>query len=434
MASPVAGVVGRRLDIGLQPTTIQRVTNGGAEDGWMSRDHATVRRGGGGLLVQDGVERDGGWKHSANGTFARGEPVADEVRVGLGDTVRTGHSLWVVAQNATSLPHDTLLVGVSSAVGAARDEIDLVVSQVAVRLERKQRVTQSLLVTGPRGTGKQVVAREARRLLGLARQSESVPFRQVSAPSLADGTAAADLFGVVDRYATGVKGRTGFFAQADGGVLLLDEVGDTPLAEQAKLLNVLQEREVTPLGATRSVPFDCLVVGATNQDLGRLSEEGSFRADLLDRLGRFRIHLPPLDERKVDLPFIGQALLTRHGYQQPLPWDVVEVLLSRGWPGNVRELDVACERMVAVAARWHTTIDREVFDEALRGLDVPMSSSTADVAAPAAGPRGRPTHDELYARMQAHDWNKSAVARLYGKHPRQITRWMEYLGIERPDS
>ncbi|TNF37993.1 MAG: sigma-54-dependent Fis family transcriptional regulator [Deltaproteobacteria bacterium] len=448
VACPVASALGTVVEVERGPAVLRRVVGPEGEDDWMSREHATARLDGGRVLVRDGAGQGSAWRSSANGTWTGDLQLDEDEEIDLapGELVRTGRTVWMVVVNPAQAPDGSLLIGVSEALGRARDELALVVSQTAMRLARGRRVSQSLLVTGARGTGKQVVAREAHRQLGAARAPAKVPFLQISAPSIADGTVAADLFGVVDRYATDVKGRPGYFEQAHGGVILLDEFGDTPLAEQAKLLNALQERQVTPLGGRKAVPFDALVIAATNRDLEQAAVDGSFREDLVDRVGRFRVHLPPLSERVEDVPFLAQALVARHGLPAPLPWGIVEALVARDWPGNVRELDAFVERMTAIAhVRHKDTLDLEVFAEAAvavdglaRGAGQPAPGPTR---APAAGPSQRrgsgrrecPPRDELLERLEACDWNKTEVARQYGKHPRQITRWMDYLGIARPD-
>jgi hypothetical protein len=259
---------------------VERVAERDDLDDQMSRRHSTVRRRGDHLTVRDGAALDGGaWKPSSNGTHGPDGALLtadEEVVLHRGDTFRTGQSLWVVIENPTPpMDPDTLLQGPSPSMQRLREEIAVVVAMVAARLRRGARVHQALLVTGPRGSGKQVVAQEAHRLLCKQLGSRQTPFRQVAAPSLADGTVAADLFGVVDGYATGTKGRSGYFVQAHRGILLLDEVGDTPASAQARLLNALQEREVTPLGGRTPIPFDCLVIGATNRELKTVDDDES---------------------------------------------------------------------------------------------------------------------------------------------------------------
>ncbi|MFO0750959.1 MAG: sigma 54-interacting transcriptional regulator [Myxococcota bacterium] len=436
------------VPLGPAPSVLSRVADAHSDDDWMSREHATVRLDAGVVKVRDGCAADGGWKASANGTFlgdgadADGiadSPVVGEVTATPGQVVRTGRTLWMLVENPAAAPAGTLLGGISDAIGQVRDELSLVVAEVALRFERQKRVTQALLVTGARGTGKQVVAREAHRLLALRRGDPSSPFVDVPAPALADGTSAADLFGVVDKYATDVKGRPGYFERAHGGVLLIDEVADAPLGEQAKLLNVLEERQVTRLGGRAAVPFDCLVVAATNRDLDELVQTGAFRPDLLDRLSRFHVHLPSLAERPEDVLPIAAALFRRHGHSPTMAWEVALGLLSQSWPGSVRELDAFVERLIALArSERKDVIDRGIFERAARATRLTSKTRVPTQerrAAPAdSAQRGQcPPREELLQRLNEHGWNKTEVGRAYGKHPRQITRWMEYLEIERPE-
>jgi len=445
VASPVPGVVGHSLVLGAEPIVLARAADANVEDDWMSREHATVRLVAGAARVRDGVAAAGGWKPSANGTFVidladddGGMAASDETEAEIGDVIRTGRTLWMVVQNPAPAPPESLVAGVSDVMGHVRDELGLVVAEVAMRFERHKRVTQALLVTGPRGTGKQVVAREAHRLLCKRRGEAGLPFVDVPAPALADGTSGADIFGVVDKYATDVKGRPGYFERAHGGVLLIDEVADLPLGEQAKLLNLLEERQVTRLGARQPTPFDCLVVAATNRDLEAMVAAGQFRADLLDRLGRFRVRLPALAERAEDVLPVAAALLKRHGHAGGLPWEVSLELLRRPWEGNVRELDAFVERLIAHARQGEGAIDLTVFERAARGLSSarktgPVATARATASGDAAPTRGQaPSREELLGLLEQHGWNKTEVGRHYGKHPRQITRWMEYLAIERP--
>lgn len=461
VSSPIAAALGRIIDVD-DVFILKRVGDAHDEDDWMSREHATVRALDGKLFVRDGTTVGRGEvKRSANGTYV-GDTLlgADEVEVQAGDVIRTGRTLWMVVRGPQGAAAGTLLVGCSEAVGRARDEIALVVRQVAMRLEQGKRVSQALLVTGPRGSGKQVVALEAHRQLSQLRKgvggAGATPFVQVPAPALSDGTAAADLFGVVDKYATDVKARPGYFEMSQNGVLLFDEIGDAPPAEQAKLLNVLEERQVTRLGGRTPVSFDCLVVAATNRDLDAMAESDQFRSDLVDRLARFRVHLPPLAERTEDILPIAHALLARHGHTRPLAWDVALKLLRSPWPGNVRELDAFLERMLAIVhTQGSEGPDLDTFERAARvlrpratqpgnpGQTGPILLAAASGAGPTTGtttrPVGEPTRgqcpprEELEKKLVMAQWNKTEVGRMYGKDPRQITRWMEYLGIVKPE-
>lgn len=452
MTSPIESASGTILEVGDAPTVISRVTDPNDVDecdDWMSREHATARLLRSRVVLRDGAAASDGWRSSANGTFVvtpgsgidpAEVPSDGEIALEAGQVVRTGRTLWMLVVNPAPSPPDSLLVGSSDALGQVRDELKLLAAEVMLRFERRKRVTQSLLVTGPRGSGKQVVANELHRLLVAQRGAGvPVPFVDIHAPALADGTGAADIFGVVDRYATDVKARPGYFERAHGGVVFIDEVADLPLAEQAKFLNLLEERRVTRLGGRAPFEFDCLVVAATNKDITKLTRDGGFRPDLLDRLGRFHIDLAPLAARPEDILPLARTLLSRHAYPEPLDWEVALALLDHPWPGSVRDLDAFIERLVAVVrASGDRRIDLAHVQRAMRASRSARSPGTGAAASDGAGsasnPKGSgvPERDELLRHLVDSGWNKSAVARTYGKHPRQITRWMQYLDIERP--
>jgi DNA-binding NtrC family response regulator len=199
----------------------------------------------------------------------------------------------------------------------------------------------TVLVTGETGTGKELVARGIHDLSDRARG----PFIPVNCAALAEGLLESELFGHVKGAFTGAaQDRQGLFAAAHAGTLLLDEVGDMSLRLQQRLLRVLQEREVTPVGAVRPIPVDVRVVAATHRDLKDEVEAGRFRKDLFYRLNIFRIHLPPLRERRADIPLLIEAALERVRSRMPEEAHLscspfaVRLLRAYDWPGNVREL------------------------------------------------------------------------------------------------
>ena len=452
VASPVAAVVGRITPLEPGQRVLIERTGAGSEDERMSRRHATVELDADEetLIVTDGYSAPDGWRNSTNGTWVDGVAIQGPTRITTGGWFRTGGTAWLLAVDPVPQSPESLLIGVSEPLGTARAELELVTTQVARRLDRGERVTQSLLVTGPRGSGKQVVAQEAHRLLTAKRKGKAVPLRSVTGPALADGTGAADLFGVVEKYATDVKARKGHFQLADGGVLFLDEIGDLPLPEQAKLLTVLQEREVLPLGATHPVAFEALIIAATNRDLPAMVASGQFRADLLDRLSRFTVHMPELDERPEDIAFLARALLARaigRSSIGTLSTEAIEALLGRSWPGNVRELDGVLERAAALAHHDGLDLPNENHigkasppRDPSQAREVRRRPTSPTRAVENRAPRapetrarhGWPAREELEAVLIECGWNKTEVARRYGKHPRQVTRWMEYLDVEEP--
>ena len=208
----------------------------------------------------------------------------------------------------------------------------------------------TVLVTGESGTGKELVARALHRLSGRA----SGPFVTVHSGALPPDLLESNLFGHTKGAFTGaVAEKKGLFKVADGGTIFFDEIGTIPLDTQAKLLRVLQEREFLPVGAVEPIRSDVRVVAATNADLGRLVAEGRFREDLFYRLCVITIGLPPLRERKEDVPLLVEALVTRAARENgrpvpPVTPEAMKALLDHDWPGNVRELENVLERAVVL--------------------------------------------------------------------------------------
>ncbi|MDX1646191.1 MAG: sigma-54 dependent transcriptional regulator [Longimicrobiales bacterium] len=209
-------------------------------------------------------------------------------------------------------------------------------------VERVAPTDATVLVTGETGTGKELVARAIHER---SERSEG-PFVAVNCASLAEGLLESELFGHEKGAFTGaVRQRKGLFEAAEGGTILLDEIGDVSPAMQHRLLRVLQERELTPVGAVRPVSVDVRVVAATNKHLRTEMEAGRFRDDLYYRLNVVRIELPPLRARKEDIPLLVEAFFTRVGRPShegcsPL---AMRLLQAYPWPGNVRELFAALE-------------------------------------------------------------------------------------------
>jgi len=203
--------------------------------------------------------------------------------------------------------------------------------------------TATVLVTGETGTGKELVARAIHA--GSGRRG---PFVAANCAALAPGVLESELFGHVRGAFTGaVHDRPGLFRSAQGGTIFLDEIGDVDPNAQRGLLRVLQEREVTPVGSARAVAVDVRVIAATNRDLRVQVEQGRFRDDLFYRLNVFPVHLPPLRDRREDIPALVEALLeTLAASVPPVPTispAALRLLQSHDWPGNVRELRAVLE-------------------------------------------------------------------------------------------
>jgi len=256
-----------------------------------------------------------------------------------------------------ALEHKRLRRELASLRGArrARGVGDLIGESPAMQrvfrlIERMAVAPSSVLITGESGTGKELVARALHQLS----PRSNGPFVAINCAALPEALLESELFGHVRGAFTDARThREGLFSQARGGTLMLDEIGDLPAALQPKLLRVLQERKVRPVGGDREIPLDVRIIAATHQDLDALSERGDFRSDLLFRLDVLRLDLPPLRERGQDVLLLASRLLTGHAESMGRPTprigpDVARALLAYRWPGNVRELQNAMERAAAL--------------------------------------------------------------------------------------
>jgi DNA-binding NtrC family response regulator len=222
-------------------------------------------------------------------------------------------------------------------------------------LEMMERVGGSdanVLITGEHGTGKELVASR----LHAASPRAARPLVTVNVGGLSEGVFESEMFGHVRGAFTGARAdRAGRFELADGGTLFLDEIANVPLAQQAKLLRVLQTGELERVGSSRTRRVDVRLISATNAKLRDEVAAGRFREDLLFRLNTVELHLPPLRERREDIPLLAEHFLRRHARRyaktlQGFEPEAVKALLEHPWPGNVRELDHAIERAVLMAA------------------------------------------------------------------------------------
>ena len=208
----------------------------------------------------------------------------------------------------------------------------------------------TVLIQGESGTGKEVIARYIHELSARA----DAGFFSINCGALPESLLESELFGHVKGSFTGaVRDHEGLFAAANGGSFFLDEIGETTPATQIKLLRVLQEREMIPVGGTEPVPVDVRLIAATNRELEDDMKTGRFRSDLYYRLNVIAIHLPPLRSRKDDIPVIADAVLRRlaaerRGEPKRLAPEAVDAIMAYDWPGNVRELENALERAVTL--------------------------------------------------------------------------------------
>jgi DNA-binding NtrC family response regulator len=207
----------------------------------------------------------------------------------------------------------------------------------------------SVLITGESGTGKEVVA----RTLHFTGLRASKPFVPINCTAMPEGLLESELFGHVKGAFTGAHAnKKGLFEEADGGTLFLDEIGDMPLSLQSKMLRVLQDREIRAVGGTRAVKVDVRIIAATNKDLHREIEAGTFRKDLYYRLNVIPLRIPPLRERPEDIPLLAEAFLRRHAPERAprISPAALERLMHHRWDGNARELENAIERALVLCA------------------------------------------------------------------------------------
>ena len=208
-----------------------------------------------------------------------------------------------------------------------------------------------VLILGESGTGKEMVARS----IHFNGPNAKKPFVPVDCSSLAPTLIESELFGYVKGAFTGAnRSKEGLLAAAEGGTIFLDEIGELPLDLQSKLLRALQEKEVRPVGSTHSVPISARVLAATNRDLATMVEQGRFRKDLFFRLNVVNLKIPPLRDRREDIPVLAQHFLERmqreKGRQYLFSDDALRLMAEFDWPGNVRELENAIERACALAS------------------------------------------------------------------------------------
>ncbi|HEX6736977.1 MAG TPA: sigma 54-interacting transcriptional regulator [Vicinamibacteria bacterium] len=232
------------------------------------------------------------------------------------------------------------MVGASEALQVVLEQIDLVADTDA-----------TVLITGESGTGKELVARAIHQRSPRRRG----PLVRVNCAAIPETLFESELFGYVRGAFTGaLNDRAGRFESAHGGTLLLDEIGEVPLAMQPKLLRVLQEKELERVGETRPRKIDVRIVAATNRDLAAEVEAGRFRADLFYRLNVFPIENPPLRERREDIPLLADHFIEAcaHRLRRPPPLlgeAGLRALMTRDWPGNIRELENVIERAIILA-------------------------------------------------------------------------------------
>jgi len=374
-------------------------------DPQVSRRHAELS------IVPDGIRiKDLG---STNGTWWQGTKVG-EIVVPAGATVKFGGTnVRLATTDAPSLPpSDNDHFGAMAGSSVAMRELFAV-------LEMASPTDATVLIEGESGTGKELAA----KAIHDASLRAKGPFVTVDCSAIAESLIDSHLFGHVRGAFTGAdRDRKGAFVEATGGTLVLDELGELPLAAQAKLLRVLEAQTVQPLGADRPVTVDTRVIAATHRDLSRMVAAKEFRFDLFYRLAVVHVALPPLRDRLEDLPHLITTLYARRGIAPgPIDGENLERMRRHAWPGNVRELRNVLERAWALSGPNAAFRDLRLWLDAGAAQGQGQLSEVVDTALPFKEAKER--------------WNdqfeKRYVANVFAANASNVTRAAEHAGLSR---
>ena len=290
--------------------------------------------------------------------------------------------------------------------------------------------SETLLITGPSGSGKELAARAFHNASGRA----NAPFIPVNCAAIPEGLAERLLFGAKrGAYSGSTSDSQGYVQAASGGTLFLDELAELDLQVQAKLLRVIESKRVMPLGDSQSYPVDLRICAATHANLRENVASKRFRDDLYYRIGQPEISIPPLSQRREEIPFLIGSALTEVNASLSAHALLIEVCMMRDWPGNVREL----RREAQTAGRKALSDGSEVVHP--RYLNPTAGTSVSGTSTAIATPPDRkpvrsqmPTREEIEAVLEREGGNVSATARALNAHRNQLVRWMDRLGINRP--
>ncbi len=283
----------------------------------------------------------------------------------------------------------------------------------------------NVLLSGENGTGKELVARTIHSKGPLASQ----PFLAINCGALSETLLESQLFGHRrGSFTSAIEDHEGVFQAADGGTLFLDEITEIPLPLQVKFLRAIQEKEVTPLGSTRPIRVDVRLIAATNRDIDEAVKDGSFRTDLFYRLNVVPIHLPPLRERREDIPLLVEHFVQEYSriYGVEAKWvtpEAVQRLVEYAWPGNIRELQNAIERAFALSSQPQIT-PNDLPAALLRTAD----TAPADVGEPMTLEEGE--RRNILAALQRSGGNKNEAARILGIDRQRLYRKIEKYGLD----
>ena len=303
--------------------------------------------------------------------------------------------------------------------------------EVFVLLEKVVRSQATVLIHGESGTGKELIAR-AIHYHGVRSKK---PFVVQNCSALNDNLLESALFGHIRGSFTGaVKDQKGLFEMADGGSFFLDEIGDMSPMLQVKLLRVLQEGNFTPVGSTKQVHVDVRIIAASHKDLAAMVKRGEFREDLYYRIHVLQIDLPPLRERKEDLPVLVDHFLGKHGDGSPraLSLEALECMAAYHWPGNIRELENELERLIVLS------VDKDEIEASLLSPRIQQAKQTPRESTDTASvPTLKQTVEQaekesITSGLIRTGGNCSQLAKELGISPSSLTQKCNYYGIAAP--
>jgi len=312
--------------------------------------------------------------------------------------------------------------GFDNIIGASK-----VISDLKQIVNRIADMDIAVLITGESGTGKDLFA----KVIHYHSHRKDRPFVPINCSAIPENLLESELFGhVKGAFTSAVSNKRGLFEEADRGTIFLDEVSDLPYQTQAKLLRVLQEQEIRPVGGTTSRTIDVRVIAATNADPGARVRDGRFREDLYYRLNVMPMHIPPLRERPEDIPLLADYFLRRIGREAERPTitlaaDAMQLMIDHSWPGNVRELENTLRRAAALSAGDRLTADDIIFIS---------PAERAAISTPAG--TGRSLADQqrlqILQALEENDWNYSMTARELGIGRTTLWRKVKKFNLKQP--
>jgi len=302
-------------------------------------------------------------------------------------------------------------------------------------IDRVAKTDSSVLITGESGTGKEVFAEQ----IHLRSPRSGGSFVRVNCAAIPEGLLESELFGHVrGAFTHAVSNRKGRFELADGGTIFLDEIGDMPLALQAKLLRVIQEKAFEKVGSDVTITVNARILAATNRDINFMVEKGEFRSDLYYRLNVVPLHIPPLRQRAEDIPELAHFFLSKFARQNKKEFDgfsqdALEAILTYSWPGNIRELENCVERACVIAAgNW--VEKKDLFLNTAGGAKSGARGARGDAQ---SGGRNLKTATNVFRAnfirkvLDENRWNQTETAKALDIQRTYLSRLMKEFNIKK---